>query len=644
MADRVEESLSTYLSDHGITDAWETRERVVVGITGAPGGDALIRRAARIAGRLGGELIGAHVTSDDGLHVDDEAVLAQQRQLITELGGTAREVVGADRAAALVTFARTERATQLVLGATRRSRWFELTHGSFIATVTRLAADAGSGGIDVHVIATDAPTETSSLRGRDRPPVPITASRISAAWVLALLGLPLLTVAGTALREHVELPTTLLVFLTWVLLIAAVGGRLVAAIAAVLASLLVNWYFVEPRHTFTIAQPENVTALVVFVVVAFAVGSLVDTASRRSLEARVARFEAEALTRSAASLSTDAEPMPALVDEVRSIFGLASVRLVRTLGTSSEALAESFAPGAATAGHELVVPFGIVAGDEAARYELEVRGRALSDDDQRLLRVLADQLAVAVGAQQLARDAAEASALAEVDAVRTGMLRAVSHDLRTPLASIKAMVSGLRDDTVAWTPDQTAEALATIDEETDRLNRLVGNLLDASRLQIGALAVRLEPTAIGDVVASVLHTLAPASNCVTLDLDPSLPMALCDPVLLERSLANVVSNALHHASATAVDVPVRITASVVADRIHLAVIDRGPGIPLSARVQVLAPFQRLGDQQTVDGVGLGLSIAQGFVEAMGGTLTLDDTPGGGLSVIITVGLAGHEPA
>ncbi len=634
VADRVEESLSTYLSDHGITDAWETRERVVVGITGAPGGDALIRRAARIAGRLGGELIGAHVTSDDGLHVDDETVLAQQRQLITELGGTAREVVGADRAAALVTFARTERATQLVLGATRRSRWYELTHGSFIATVTRLAADAGSGGIDVHVIATDAPTETSPLRGRDRPPVPIAASRISAAWALALIGLPLLTVAGTALREHVELPTTLLVFLTWVLLIAAVGGRLVAAIAAVEASLLVNWYFVEPRHTFTIAQPENVTALIVFVVVAFAVGSLVDTASRRSLEARVARFEAEALTRSAASLSTDAEPMPALVDEVRSIFGLASVRLVRTLGTSSEALAESFAPGAATAGHELVVPFGVVAGDEVARYELEVRGRALSDDDQRLLRVLADQLAVAVGAQQLARDAAEASALAEVDAVRTGMLRAVSHDLRTPLASIKAMVSGLRDDTVAWTPDQTAEALATIDEETDRLNRLVGNLLDASRLQIGALAVRLEPTAIGDVVSSVLHVLAPGSSDVAVDIDPALPLASCDPVLLERSVANVVSNALHHAGAD-----VRINASVVGSSIHLAIIDRGPGIPESARVQVLAPFQRLGDQQTVDGVGLGLSIAQGFVEAMGGTLTLDDTPGGGLTVVITLGLA-----
>ena len=210
----------------------------------------------------------------------------------------------------------------------------------------------------------------------------------------------------------------------------------------------------------------------------------------------------------------------------------------------------------------------------------------------------------------------------------------MSHDLRTPLASIKAMISGLRDPAVDWTDEQLAEALETVDQETDRLNRLVGNLLDASRLQIGALAVEIRPTALTDTVNAALQSLNVGLDEVQVEIASDAAAVMGDPVLLERSLANVISNALRH---TPPEHRVRIEGAQVAGSVHLRVVDRGLGIPASDRARVTTPFQRLGDQRANDdGVGLGLSIAEGFVEAMHGTFTLDDTPGGGLTVTIAL--------
>ena len=230
---------------------------------------------------------------------------------------------------------------------------------------------------------------------------------------------------------------------------------------------------------------------------------------------------------------------------------------------------------------------------------------------------------------------AEADKLAEVDAVRTALLRAVSHDLRTPLASIKAMISGLRDPAVEWKPDQIDEAHATIEEETDRLNRLVGNLLDASRLQIGALAVELRPTSVDAVVGSVARLLDVPSDSLDIKPIPADFLVVADATLLERSLDNVVRNALRHAPT---GTPVTIDAGCVNGACHIRVIDRGPGVALADRTRVVQPFQRLDDTGT-EGAGLGLAIAQGFVDAMHGTFTLDDTPGGGLTVTMTLPLA-----
>ena len=625
LADRVEESLQSYLDAHGIADTWETRERVVVGITGVAGGDDLIRRAARMAGRVRGELLGVHVVIDDGLSVDDTEALTSQRRLVTELGGTIYDAVGHNTAETLVAFAKREKATQLVLGATRRSRWHELIHGSLVGRVTRLAGE-----MDVHVIAHQGSYERSNS-SRQRVTPRLDRRRQESAWVLTALGLPLLMVVTVPFRDHIALSTVLLLALALVVALAALGGKIVAVVAAVAASLLVNWFYVPPYGTLTIAEGENLTALLIFVAVAVGVGTLVDRASRRAVEARRARLEAEALARSTTSLAADPEPLPQLVELLRQTFGLAGVRIAGTDVDGAVTLAfAGDVDGAPTTSMPLA---SSLQGSPGFQATLQVFGRALSNDDQRLLRVFADQLAVAIDSQRLVADAAEAAALAEVDALRTALLRSVSHDLRTPLASIKAMISGLRDPAVQWTDDQLAEALATVDEETDRLNRLVGNLLDASRLQIGALAVQTQPTVVIDIVDGALKSLDVPIDSVDVVVPDDVPEIMSDPALLERSLANVVGNAVRY------NPPgrrVRVEAAAVGDSVHLRVVDRGEGVASGDRARVTMPLQRLGDDQTHDGVGLGLAVARGFVTAMGGTFALEDTPGGGLTVTIVL--------
>ena len=626
VADRVEESLHSYLEAHAISNTWETRERVVVGITGVSGGEALIRRAARMAGRVGGDFVGVHIAVDDGLTREDPESLSAQRRLVEELGGKVHEVVGHDTAESLAAFAKREKATQLVLGATRRSRWHELLHGSFIARVTRLAGD-----VDVHVIAQYSLSDAAPASSRRAAPG-LDRRRVIAAWVLVVLGLPLLIAATVPFRGGLALSTELLLALSLVLAIAAIGGKVVAAVAAIAASLLVNWYYVQPYNTLTIAEVENVVALVVFIGVAVTVGTLVDVASKRSVEARRARLEAEALARSTTSLAADPEPLPGLLDQLHSTFDLTGVQIVRNEPDRVVTVASAGDVGGSPTAS--IALGSSVQGANGSQSTLQVFGRTLSIDDLRLLRVLADQLAVALDKRRLMAEASEAATLADTDAIRTALLRAVSHDLRTPLASIKAMISGLRDPAVTWTEDQLAEALETVDQETDRLNRLVGNLLDASRLQIGALAVEIRPIVVNDVVNAALHSLNVELDEVQVDIATEAAAVMGDAVLLERSLANVISNALRHSPT---EHPVRIEAGTVGDAVHLRVVDRGLGIPAADRARVTTPFQRLGDQRTNDdGVGLGLSIAEGFVEAMHGTLTLDDTPGGGLTVTITL--------
>lgn len=622
VADRVEEHLGDYLDQHGLTGSWETRERVVVGITGAPGSDALVRRAARIARRVGGELIGVHVAQADARLAAVGDGLAEQFALLESLGGARREVVGDDPVAALVAVARNEHATQLVIGATRESRWDQLLHGSFAARLSRLAS-----GIDVHIVADErarpaAASVVSAMRGPrfgDR--------RFWRAMAVLVAGLVLLTTVAHALRDTIELSTELLLYLGLVIGVAVIGGRVAATVAAVSSALTVNYFFVQPRYTLAIDDADDVIALVVFVAVGLIVGALVDRIAAQAVEANRTRAEAAILARSAALLAADPEPVDRLVAALIDAFGLTGARLV-------EHVPDGDGEVVAAAGEVVAPEYTIEAGPSAGggRRTLVVGGRPMTADDQRVLAALGGQLGVAIDRQAMRHEARRSQELAAIDRARTALLRAVSHDLRTPLATIKALASGLLDTSVVWKPEQLAEMHATIDEEADRLNRLIGNLLDASRLESGTLAVSLEPVAVGDAIEAAVWSLSHRPADVRVDVPASTPQVVADRSLLERALANLVDNARRYSPPEA---PIAVTAAPIGDEVHVCVIDRGVGIPVDRRGEVLAPFQRLDDTGT-DGVGLGLAIVDGFVRAMRGRLLLDDTPGGGLTVTIVL--------
>jgi two-component system, OmpR family, sensor histidine kinase KdpD len=621
VADRVDEALEGYRAQHGITEPWETRERVLVAVTGAPTGEMVVRRAGRMAQRSHGELIGVHVNRTDGLAGPPSGHLERQIRLLDDLGGTYQEIVGDDVAAALVTFARAENCTQMVLGATRRSRWQELVHGSIINRVVRL-----SGPIDVHVISHE-PETGAALRVRlPRRAQPLSPRRHLAGWIAAAAGLPALTVVLANAREVIGLHGVLLLYLLAVVITAAVGGALPAVAAAVAGFLLANWFFTPPYYTWTVAELENVLALVVFLVVAGVVSALVSTTARRAVDAAQARAEAEALARVAAT-STEADPLAVLVEQLTTTFRLDAVAVLRRTHDGWEVEAASGAPVPREPGeavHTIEVADGIV---------LTMTGRVLSAEDQRVLNAFTAQLGAAIERRRLHTQANRAGALVQANELRAALLQAVSHDLRTPLAAIKASVSSLRQDDIEWSPAETAEFLTTIEEETDRLTALVGNLLDMSRLQAGVISPTFRAVGLDEVVPAAMAGLADRARRVEIDIPEALPALRADPALLERAIANLVDNAVKWSPP---DRPVRVLAGCVDDRIELRVVDRGRGIPPADRTRVFSPFQRLGDSPGANGVGLGLAVALGFVAAMDGELFLDDTPGGGTTAIVSL--------
>jgi two-component system sensor histidine kinase KdpD len=632
VADKVDDALQSYLEDHGIEGSWETRERVVVAVTGAPSGEHLIRRAARMAQRAKGDLVGVHISPSDGLVTQAHPLLEAHQQLLADLGGEYHEVVGADVAQALVQFARVEHATQLVMGATDRSRLEQLTRGSVINTVIRLSGD-----IDVHVISQPAEVDTRSpsltLPRRNSQ---LTPRRRLVSWLLVLLGIPLLTLVLIPLSGSLNLTSSALLYLLLVTVIAVVGGPWPSMVAAIVSSLVVNWFFAPPVHTFTIEERDNFLALVIFVAVAGLVSMVVSQSTRRSVDVARARTEAEALARIAGGLMGEDDPLLDMVSHVRSTFGFDGVSVLRReeaagAGGSGDSWGIIEATGSQ-------IPLDPRDGESMPLSEgavLVMKGGVLTADDRRVLQVFAAQLDSALERRRLRSQAAEASAMAEADQLRTAILRAVSHDLRTPLASIKASVTSLLQDDVLWSEEDRSEFLATIDEETDRLNDLVGNLLDMSRIETGALDVSMRAVGLDEVVARSLASISGPTDRVEVAVSESLPRVMADPALLERAVANLVSNALFFSPT---DRPVRVEAGEFGPRVDLRIVDRGPGMPPEHRGQMFEPFQRFGDTGVSDtpgtGVGLGLAVAKGFVEAVDGHLVIEDTPGGGLTAII----------
>ena len=651
LADKVDEGLQRYRAAHDIQGTWEARERVVVALTGGPEGDTLIRRAARIAARSsGGDLLAVHITRSDGLTGANPAALAEQRRLVESLGGTYHQVVGDNVPEALLTFARAENATQLVLGVSRRNWLSALLTGPGVSNRTI----RGSGDIDVHMV-----THAQMGRGRGLPRVRggLPLRRRLAGYALAVLLAPLLTLFLASFRSSINLTSDVLFFLVAVIAVALVGGFVPAVLEAIAGSLLLNYYFTPPIHQWTIAEANNALALGIFVAVGLVTSSVVDGAARRSKQAARASAESEMLVTAAGSVLRGQQALAAVLDRVREAFGMESVTLLertprssrspgpaertRGLGTGSPG------PGGGTRGLGAGWVAAATSGSPAVgrpedadvdvpitdTLTLALRGRTLPASDRRVLGAFAAYAAAALEQQRLAAEAEAARPIAEADRMRTALLAAVSHDLRTPLASAKAAVTSLRSRDVQWTPQDRDELLATADESLDRLAHLVDNLLDMSRLQAGALALFPRPTDLEEIVSRSLDDLGPSARVVMVEIPEDLPEVRVDPAILERVIANLTANALRYSPTGS---PPLLRASALGERVELRIVDRGPGIPEADRDRVFVPFQRLGDTDNTTGVGLGLALSRGLTEAMGGTLEPEETPGGGLTMSISL--------
>lgn len=620
LADQVDAALAKYRADNKITDTWEARERVVVAVTGGAESETLVRRASRIASKSSAELMVVHVVRGDGLSGVSAPQMGKVRELAASLGATVHTVVGDDVPAALLDFARERNATQLVLGTSRRSRWARIFEEGIGPAVVQQ-----SGKIDVHMVTHDQARRgfgwaTATPRQRHVASW-LAALMVPSAICLLIVGVldPILGVSGESA-----------LFFIGVLVVALLGGVAPAGLSALLSGLLLNYFLVAPRHTFTISEPDSAVTVVVLLLVAVAVAALVDGAASRAREARKASQEAELLTLFAGSVLRGAD-LTTLLERLRETYSQRAVSLLREQNGTAEIVA---CVGTKPCAEVDTADTAIEVGDD--EFWLLMAGRKLAARDRRVLSAVAKQAAGLVKQRELTEEAGKAAAIAQADELRRSLLSAVSHDLRTPLAAAKAAASSLRSEDIDFSAEDTAELLATIEESVDALTALVGNLLDSSRLSAGVVRPELRRVYLEENVQRALLGISKGATGFTREgldrvkVEVGDAVAMADAGLLERVLANLIDNALRYAP----DGPIRVSAGQVADRVLIAVIDEGPGMPRGAEEQLFAPFQRLGDHNTTIGVGLGLSVARGFVEAMGGTISATDTPGGGLTVEI----------
>ncbi|MDM8084562.1 DUF4118 domain-containing protein [Cellulomonas cellasea] len=638
LADRVDDALTAYRRDHSIEEPWPARERIVVAVTGGPEGETLIRRGARITQRsAGSELLAVHVLPTDGLPGAAPGVIAAQRELVEQLGGAFHTVVGEDVATAVIDFARGVNATMIVVGVSRRSRWREALSESNGVEIARLAEN-----IDVHLMTHE--KARAGRRGARPHGSLLSRRRTVSAWLLAVLGTAGMTLLLRPMDGRLGLPTELVLFLALTVGVALIGGLWPAVFSAVAGFFALNYFFTAPTGRLTVDAPENALALAVFVLVAAAVASVVDLAARRTGQAFRARAEASALAAVSRSVLSGQDSAQALVGRLRETFTLESVALLeREPGRGGERGGEPrggeprggergawralATDGARPALHPDDAQT-VVAIDDAR--VLALRGRVLPASDRRVLDAFASQAGAVLERGRLRAEADRVHALQQADVARSALLGAVSHDLRTPLATIRAAVDGLRSPDVRLDEDDTAALVGAADTATSQLERLIDNLLDLSRLQAGGLKPVLRPTSLDEVVPLAIEGVDPAR--LDVDVPETLPLVRTDPGLLERVVANVVGNAARHAPA---GTRVRVAGSSTRRSVEVRVIDSGPGLSEEQKDRMFEPFQRLGDTSP-GGLGLGLAVAQGLADAVGAELTAEDTPGGGLTMVLTV--------
>ena len=639
-AQRVDDQMVDYMRSHSISGPWGASDRVLVHVDGLPGSIALVRHARRIADGLRGPWTAIHVDGGGWREQARQVGTDEAMRLAEQLGGETLTLPGADPATALVEYARANNFTHIIVAPSGQAHWTELFLGS---VAQRVISRAGT--IHVHVLAEEKATgkdPKAPPRGTGRHLPTLSASGGSALAVAVALGLALL------LHRLLGTTSVALVFLMSVLASAVAYGLAASLLACLFSVLAYNFFFLPPYYTFTINDPENIITLVVFAVVAVVASNLTSRMRAQTVTAQARAKTTEELYQFSRKLAGAVSLDDVLWATVHQVALMLKVRVVMLLpGREGLAVQAGYPPddalddadlGAAKWAWEHNRPAGRGADTlpGAKRLFLPIQtgrgptgvfgidrdepGPMLTPDGQRLLNALSDQAALAIERVNLVRDFDEAKLQAETDRLRSALLTSISHDLRTPLASILGAASSLMSQHGGLEETDRVAMLGTIQEEAERLNRFIGNLLDMTRLESGPLLWRGGLADLSDAVGAVLRRAKRILSVyqVKVDLQPGLPMLNIDMVLFEQVLFNLLDNAAKYSPQGSM---IQLRATRHGERVWIELLDEGDGIPPGDLERVFDKFYRVrsADRQRA-GTGLGLAICRGFVEAMGGTI------------------------
>ncbi len=638
-AQRVDDQMVDYMRSNSISGPWGASDRVLVHVDGGPGSVALVRHARRIADGLRGPWTAIHVEASGWREEARRTGTANAMRLAEQLGGEIATVPGSDAATAVVEYARSNNFTHIIVAPSRRAHWTELFFGSM---AQRVIARAGT--IHVHVLAEE-PTSGKAA--------PEATSRLAlaplSAWGGSVLSVAVALAVAMLLRQVLGVTSVALVFLMGVLASAVACGLAGSLLACLLSVLAYNFFFLPPLYTFTIADPENIVTLLVFTIVAVVASNLTARMRAQTVTARSRAKTTEELYQFSRKLAGAVSLDDVLWATVHQVALMLKVRVVVLLpGKEGLAVQAGFPPddefddadlaaakwawehnrvagrGADTlpGGKRLFLPMQTGRGPTGVfGIDRDEPGPLLTPDAQRLLNALSDQAALAIERVNLVRDVDQARLQAETDRLRSALLTSISHDLRTPLASILGAATSLMSQHGTLEEAGRVAMLRTIREEAERLNRFIGNLLDMTRLESGPLMLTGGLADLSDVVGAVLRRAARILSVyqVKVELQPNLPMLAIDMVLFEQVLFNLLDNAAKYAAGGST---IQLRARRHGDRVWVELLDEGDGIPPADVERIFDKFYRVrrADRQRA-GTGLGLAICRGFVEAMGGTIT-----------------------
>jgi two-component system sensor histidine kinase KdpD len=663
-AERVDEQMRDYRRDHGISATWPASERLLVCVGPNPASERLIRAARRMAVGLRAQWVAVYVETPAHVNLSesDRQALAANMRLAESLGGKTVILSGADVPRQLVLYAREHNVGRILAGKPTHPRWRDRLRGSLVDALVR-----GSGDIDVYVISGD----TSRDPGKAPAPIPFRPRSPASDYASAVAVVLFTSVVCWFMSSIFAATNLVMVYLLGVTFVATRSSRGPAALASVLSVAAFDFFFIPPQLTFAVADSQYLLTFAVMLLVALLISTLASRAriqadTVRQRERRTAALYAMSRDLAAAQNVDEVGAMSARhVEEVTA--GQAFVLSTDLAGHLREAGARvparplndrdgavarwvfehRRAAGLGTdtlpASTALFLP---LTGSDQSLGVLGVRpasGLPFTPDQMQLLEALAGQTAAALDRVRLLGEAQRAQVEVETERLRNSLLSSVSHDLRTPLASITGAASSLLEADGRFDEASRRELLETIREEAFRLNRLVANLLDMTRLESGALRVKKEWLPVEEVIGGALTRLEPflLNRQVETRVPHDLPLAPFDGLLIEQVLVNLIENAIKY---TPADTVISIAASATPDALTVEVADRGPGIPPGEEERVFEKFQRLEGRGGPGGAGLGLTICRGIVTAHGGEMSVANREGGGASFRFTLPLEGEAPS